>query len=424
VSYTWWFLDCSYIALYSKEDTIAATANPVNIAPPETEPSPSEFQVGRVLALGIGHAAHDVFSSFLAPLLPLFITNLSLSKTGAGLLTTFLQGPSLLQPLIGHLADRVDLRYLAIPAPLVTAVLMSVLGFAPNYTLLALLLVIAGLSSAGLHAVGPAFAGRMSGSKSLGRGMSLWMLGGEVGYALGPLLVVTAVKWWGLRGVPWLICIGMLGSLLLWYLFRDIRVCPPTPAVSDLSLWQALYQMRGMLLPLLGLVATRAFLLSALGSFLPTYLNEAGISFWMAGASLTVYQGSASFGVLLGGMASDRFGRRVVILVSMLVTPLLFLAFLHTTGGIQLLMLLLIGLVVVMFDPVILALVQENYADNRALASSVYMALMFVVRSIAVLLMGAWGDWRGLHWAFHVSAWVFLLGIPLVLLLPKSSHHA
>ena len=111
--------------------------------------------------MAAGHAVHDTYTAFLAPLLPLFIDNFGLSTTAAGLLSVFSQGPSLLQPLIGHLADRLSLRMVVILAPAVSAVMMSLLGVAPSYAVMALLLLATGLSSAGLHSVGPVIAGKL-----------------------------------------------------------------------------------------------------------------------------------------------------------------------------------------------------------------------------------------------------------------------
>jgi FSR family fosmidomycin resistance protein-like MFS transporter len=131
------------------------------------------YQRGRVVSMGVAHLVHDTYASFLAPLLPAFIEKLALSKTEAGLLAFLQSSPSLLQPFIGHLADRVTLRYFVILGPAVTATMMSLLGVAPNYAVLALLLIVTGLSSAAFHAVAPAMAGRLSGQK-LGWGMGLW----------------------------------------------------------------------------------------------------------------------------------------------------------------------------------------------------------------------------------------------------------
>ena len=68
------------------------------------------FQAGGVLTISAGHAVHDTFSGFLPPMLPVLMETLSLNNTHAGLLTVFLQAPSLIQPWIGRIADRISLR--------------------------------------------------------------------------------------------------------------------------------------------------------------------------------------------------------------------------------------------------------------------------------------------------------------------------
>ena len=382
-------------------------------------PGTQEFPLGSILTITLGHATNDIYISFLPALLPLFIANLGLSHTRAGLLSLLRQTPSLLQPALGHLADRFNLRRLVILAPTITAVMTSLLGLAPSYTVLALLLVVAGISSMAFHAVVPAMAGELSGASNIGRGMGLWIFGGELGFTLGPVLIVSVVDKFGLRATPWLVGIGMLGSLLLFFRLGDTRQ-RATQSAQSLPWRQALKQMRHILLPLLGLVVTRSFAMSAMASYLPTYLSEAGASFWIAGASLTVYQGAAACGVLVGGSLSDRVGRRAVMLGSMLLTPLFLFAFLALDGAAQLLTLLAIGFVVVTYDPVAMAAIQESSAQNRALASSVYLSLAFLIRSLAVVAVGALGDWMGLQWAFTISTCIFLLGAPLVFLLPAS----
>ena len=91
------------------------------VTPSETA---SEFQTGQVLTIVGGHFVHDTFSAFLSPLLPRIIESLSLSLTQAGALWGFSQYPMLLTPFIGHLADRLSLRYFVILAPAVTATVL------------------------------------------------------------------------------------------------------------------------------------------------------------------------------------------------------------------------------------------------------------------------------------------------------------
>jgi len=377
----------------------------------------ARFQTGGVVTIGIVHAIHDTYTAFLPPLLPVFIAKLMLSKMEAGLLSVFIQGPSILQPFIGHLADRVSLRYFVILAPAVSAVAMSLLGVAPAYGALALLLLIAGISAASLHAVGPVVAGRLSGP-NLGRGMGVWMVGGELGRVLGPLVIVSAVQMLTLEGTPWLLTGGLLASLILYLRLRHVPGRPPDEGQP--RPWrEAIRSMRGLLVPLGGIITVRAFVLSAMTTYLPMYLSEKGASLWFAGAALSVVEAAGVAGALLGGALSDRLGRRWVLTASMLSTPLFMVAFLFVGGWLQVPCLILAGFSGLAVTPVIMALVQESFPQNRALANGVYMATSFGLRSVVIVLLGAMGDVIGLHTAFLISALLALAGVPLIRMLPR-----
>jgi FSR family fosmidomycin resistance protein-like MFS transporter len=385
----------------------------------EAQSETGAFQTGRVLSITGAHAVHDTYTAFLPPLLPVLISKLAISNTEAGALTVFMQAPSVFQPYIGYLADRVTLRYFVILAPAVTAVMMSLIGIAPTYAALALLLLVVGFSSAAFHAVAPVMAGRLSG-RNLGRGMGLWMVGGELGRTLGPLVIVTAVTFLSLEGTPWLITIGLLASLVLYLLLKDIQARPQA-APEPISFGQALRALRPLLLPLIGIVTARVFVLASLTTYLPIFLTDEGASLWLAGASLTILEAAGVAGALAGGSLSDRLGRRVVLFAAMLTTPLFMFIFLAVDGWPRFPLLLALGFTSLSAAPVMMALVQESYPENRAMANGLYMALSFVIRSGAVVALGAVGDLVGLRTAFAVSAIVPLLGLPLLLLLPRRS---
>ncbi|MFN2292381.1 MAG: MFS transporter [Anaerolineae bacterium] len=376
-----------------------------------------EFQTGRVLTITIAHAVHDTYTAFLAPLLPVFIENLSLSKTEAGLLTAFNQAPSLTQPFIGHLADRLSLRYFVILAPAVTATAMSVLGLAPTYLVLALLLIAVGLSSATLHSVAPVMAGRLSG-RNLGRGMGFWMVGGELGRTLGPLVIVAGLQFLGLKGTAWLMIGGWLVTILLFFWLRDVpgRVAE---ANDGLPWRQALYLMRPLLVPLVGIIIVRSFMQAALTTYLPIYLTEEGAELWFAGISLSVLEAAGVVGALLGGTLSDRMGRRTILLISLTATPVLMVLFVFAGGWIRFPLLLALGLTALSVTPVVMAIVQEHSPENRALANGTYMSLSFLIRSGVVVLVGAMGDLWGMRLAFLASALIPILGLPFLNMLPS-----
>lgn len=402
--------------------SIKETVQPA--ASQDIEEKTSTFQTGRVLAVTTGHLTHDTSPAFLSPLLPLLIEKLSMTRAAAGALMLFVQGPSLIQPLIGRLADRVNLKFAVILAPAVTATAMSLIGVAPTYAWLVFFLTIAGVSSAIFHAVGPALAGSLSGNR-LGKGMSIWMVGGEIGRMLGPLLIVAVVSAFTLEGSVWAMLAGWLASLLLYILLRDIPVFLPAQEDKQVQNWRAaLREMSSVMVPLVLLVVTRSFLMTAIQIFLPTYMSESGASLWMAGASLTVYGAASVVGTFFGGTLSDFFGRRQVLLFSLIVSPLFVLAFLRSQGIISMILLFCAGLVAGPSVPVILAVVQESFPDKRSFASGLYMSASFVIRSLASVLLGALGDWFGLGVAFTSSALFVFAGIPLVMLLPKGTHDA
>jgi FSR family fosmidomycin resistance protein-like MFS transporter len=377
------------------------------------------FQTKRVAAFAAGHALHDTYTAFLPPLLPIFIERLALSKTEAGLLSVFTQAPSLIQPVIGHLGDRINLHFVAFTAPAVTAALMSILTILPDYWMLAACLILVGLVSAAFHAVVPVMAGQVSG-RNLGRGMSFWMVGGELGRALGPVVIVTALRFMEVHSVPWLMIGGSVFAVILWFHRRDVPLHGPD--TRHPQHWKnAVKQMAPVMIPLMGIIILRSFLYSALAVYLPVFLTDEGANIWLAGVSLTVLEIAGICGALLGGSLSDRFGRRRMLIISLSLSPLFTLAFLSVEGWLQFPMLLCIGFTLFSTTPVVMALVQESFPQNRALANGIYMALSFVIRSIAITGIGLFGDTVGLRQAYFYSALIMLLAVPLTFLLPQKN---
>ncbi len=378
------------------------------------------FETTQVATFAAGHAVHDTYTGFLPTLLPVFISRLALSKSEAGLLTVFLQSPSVLQPFIGHLADRISLRYFVFLAPGITATVMSLIASAPSFFPLAIALMIAGISSAGLHAVGPVMAGRLS-KGNLGRGMSFWMVGGELGRTLGPIVIVSAIGLMTIRETRWLMIGGWITSILLFIRLRHVPGKPPSTSLS-LPWKSALRQMRPLMLPLAGILVVRAFMSASITTFLPTYLSEQGAELWLAGASLSILEAAGVLGALIGGSLSDRFGRKLILTLSMLFSPLLLFLFINANGWARIAILPLLGFAAISTTPVIMALVQESYPDNRALANGIYMAMAFLIRSAVVVALGGIGDKYGLRQGSIISGVLMLLGTPLILLLPRKRN--
>ena len=191
---------------------------------------PSSFQTDQVVTIAGGHFVHDTYTAFLAPLLPILQGNLGITYAAVGSLAIFMQLPSLLNPFIGYMADRISLRYFIILAPAITATLMSSMGLTSSYAALAILLFAAGISVAAFHAPAPAMIGRVAGLR-VGAGMSIFMASGELARTLGPIVAMAGVGWFGLDGLWRLAVVGWLTSVVLYFRLRHISARPPSQKI-------------------------------------------------------------------------------------------------------------------------------------------------------------------------------------------------
>ena len=296
---------------------------------------------------------------------------------------------------------------------------MTLCGLAPSYSILALFLLITGLSSAVFHAVAPVIAGDLSG-RQLGKGMGFWMVGGELGRTLGPIIIVTALQYIALSRIPWLMSAGFFASIILYFQLKNLPAFHLNQKTEKQASLLALKKMKPIMIPVAFLIIMRSLMQNALTIYLPMYLTEKGVSLWFAGASLSILEAAGAGGALLGGTLSDKLGRRQVLLIAMTISSLFMFLFLMIDRWVYYpFVLLILGFTLLSMEPIIMALVQESFPQNRALANGTYMCLNFLIRSLAAFILGILGDLFGLQQAFFISAIIMLIGIPSVFLLPK-----
>jgi MFS transporter, FSR family, fosmidomycin resistance protein len=376
------------------------------------------FQTRQVVTLGAAHFVHDVYTAFLSPLLPLIIERLSLSLARAGFLTTVMQLPSLLNPYLGSLADRGQGRRFVILAPALTAVPMSLLGLAPTYAILVLLLFATGISVALFHVPSPVLVANYAGSQK-GRGMSVYMTGGELARTIGPLVAAGWVSAFGLTYFPAIMLFGVFTSAWLWLQFkRPVGLRFSKKRASTRQVWR---EMQALFLPLGAILCARGFMHAAMAAFLPTYIQRQGGSLWAGGMALALYEAAGVCGILFAGRLSDRYGRRRVLAISLSGAPLALLLFTIMEGGARWPALFLTGTFLLSTTPVMLALVQEQAGPHPAAANGIFMLISFMARSAIVVVVGWIADRVGLSTTYIISAVCGLSGLPFLLVLPIKS---
>jgi len=139
-------------------------------------------------------------------------------------------------------------------------------------------------------------------------------------------------------------------------------------------------------------------------------------------SSLSVFEAAGTVGALFGGALSDRLGRRTTVAASLAVCTPLMAWFLLSNGWGRLVSLLALGFFLLSTLGVLMALVQESFPQNRALANGIYLASYFLANSVMAVAVGRLGDLFGLRTAFSVAAVAPLLGAAMVWLLPKGKQ--
>ena len=377
------------------------------------------FNLPGVVAVSFSHFVHDVYSSFLAPLLPLLIEKLSMTLTQAGLLSTMMQLPAMLNPWIGALADRISVRWFIILAPALTAVPMSMIGLAPTYAALLTLMLFAGISVSIFHVPAPVVVARMAG-RHKGLGMSFFMVGGEAARAVGPVAAVGLVALMGLEGFYPVAAVSFLCSALLFMATRDLPVT--RTATAPVPLRQTWKDTRVVLGPITGILMARGFMHGCMAAFLPTFITMNTGNLWLAGAGLTIFEAAGVAGVLVAGTLSDRLGRRRMLTISLLGAPVSLLAFVWAQGWLAYVMLIFCGFTLLSTTPVMLALVQEHAGASPSAANGLFMMISFLARSAIVVVVGMVADSIGLKTAYIIFALVGFIGLPFVFRLPNDNR--
>lgn len=368
-------------------------------------------------ALSGGHLATDFAGGALPALLPFLVDKFDLSYTLAGLtILAWACSSSIVQPAFGLLSDRRGALWLLPTGLALAAIGIGLAAVAPSYWAMLALVTVSGLGTAAYHPEGTKYAAYVSGRRRAS-GMSLFSIGGNLGYALGPVVATALVLEFGLRGGLLLAVPPLAVAALLVVLAPYLRDFTPDAATHEAHAGDD--QPRAMAV-LLGVVALRSLTWFGLIAFIPLWEVAQGRSEAYGNHLLAAMLFAGGIGTLAAGPIADRIGCRPVLLVSVVATGPLVLVYLLAGGLVGAIALALVGICVIGTFGVTMVMSQEYLPRHIGMASGLSIGLSIGLGGVAAVGLGVLADAVDLRTALYVCAAAPVVATALCLLLPPS----
>lgn len=376
-----------------------------------------ELDKRAMAALSGGHCATDFAGGALPALLPFFVDKFDLSYTlaAAAMLASAISS-SVIQPFFGLWSDRRGAIWLLPAGVAIAGAGMAVAAVAPSYWLVLLFVVVAGLGTAAYHPEGSKFAAFAGGDRRASA-MSLFSVGGNIGYALGPTIATPLVLAFGLEGGLFLAVPAVVVALGL------VRVAPRLAALAPERGRRAHSDEPdriGALILLLGVIAFRSLSWFGLITFVPLYEVSLGHSKAHGNHLLSLMLLAGAIGTLAAGPLADRCGRRPVLVASTAVTGPLILVYVAVGGIPGALALAGVGIAVIGTFGVTMVMSQEYLPRHIGMASGLSIGLSIGLGGVGAVALGAIADSIDLRAAMYVAAGAAVVGLVMATLLPAS----
>ncbi len=381
----------------------------------------------RVLStLSFCHLLNDMMQSLLPSIYPIIKISLGLSFTQIGLLTLTNQiTASLLQPVIGSYTDRKPQPYSLAAGMGCTLAGMILLARGTSFQALIAAAAFVGLGSAVFHPESSRIARLASGGRH-GFAQSFFQVGGNIGSSLGPLLAAFFVVPYGQQNIIWFSIAAVVGVVFLWQVGTWYRANTAARTTGDRQAHQASplpgRKIAMVMAILMALIFSKYVYLASLGTYYTFYLiNRFGLSVQSAQLHLFLFLAAVAAGTLIGGPIGDKFGRRRVILLSILGVLPFTLALPHASLFWTRVLTAIIGTILASAFSAIVVYAQELVPGRVGLISGLFFGVAFGTAGIGAAILGKIADRTGIFFVYELCAFLPAIGI-LALWLPKLEH--
>ncbi len=375
-----------------------------------------------IILLAAAHLFSDINQGALPALLPFLIASRHYSyATAASLVFMANLVSSLTQPVFGHVADRYRARWLVPCGVLAASVGLVMAAIVPSYRMMLASVALSGLGVAAFHPEATLLVSRLSGPMK-GTAMGMFAVGGNLGFAIGPILTTSVVLWLGFHGA---ILLALPATAAVIYFVSQMPRLEHHLSAGDAAQAERA-RTRDAWWPFAFLTVTvvlRSIVFFGLNTFLALYwIAELKQSEAAGNTALSVLLLAGAVGTLAGGRLADRLTNETVLVWTFLLVPPLLLA-LITVRQVSIATVLLVPLGLVLFAPfgVMVVMAQAFLPNHPGVASGVTFGLAASVGGIATPAFGSIADRYGLHASLTVLACIASAAFFLALATVRSS---
>ena len=374
-----------------------------------------------IFALTLVHFTGDFYSSFINPLMPVFMDHFSLTLTQVGVITGISRFLAfVVQPPIGYIADHYKTRIFILGGPFLVIILTSLMGIAPTFWMLVILVALGSIGSSMFH---PTVAGMIStySGRNIGFSLSVFNMGGTLAFGVGPLFITWFVATYGLKSMP---ITMILGLIVMGYLYVTVPA-PECEGLKDFGLIGSIREVFGSVwkpIILIWLImASRAFVSQSLLTYLPIHYARQGYSLISIGGVVSLFTIAGAFSGLIAGYLSDRIGFKPVFYGAHLLTTPAIYVMLNVPGNWLYLNTFITGSFALATLPLGVALAQKLAPKGKSMASSLMMGFAIGTGGVMTPITGKLADMFSIAPVLNVIAILPVLTMALIYLLPKET---
>jgi len=380
-----------------------------------------------LFSISLVHLFNDTIQAVIPAIFPILRESMQLSYFQLGLVAFALNmTASVMQPVVGWYTDQRPMPYMLPIGMCLTLCGMLGLAFAPNYGFVLLSVMLVGLGSAIFHPEGSRVAYLSSGNRR-GLGQSIFQVGGNSGQSLAPIMTALVFVNLGQRGAAWFAIPAGLAILVMMYIaswyttqlprLQEMKKRSAKRAATGAVSAQHQRRLRLVLVLLVGFVFVRSWYHAGITNFYPFYLMEQyGVTVKGAQLYIFLFLAAGALGTFLGGPLADRFGKRNVILFSMLGSAPLSLLLPHVNAAWAYALSLVIGFIILSSFSVTVVYAQDLMPGKVGTVSGLIIGFAFGMGALGSVALGGLVDLLGVKTVMILCSFLPVLGIVSLLL--------